>query len=93
VTTLSVVPPGAADATGTRAVQINATGLSTGAAYTLQVTGPATTTSRTALTGDENGLWTSTLRLPGDDRLTLALYQAGSSLPLRTVIIASAATG
>jgi hypothetical protein len=101
VTTLSVVPPGAADSTGTRAVQVNATGLATGTAYTLQVTSPSAssassasfTNTSTALTADENGLWTSTLHLPGDERLTLALYRAGDSVPMRTVIIASAATG
>jgi hypothetical protein len=91
VTTLSVVPPGAADSSGNRTVQVNATGLSTGA-YTLRVTSTSENT-RTAVTADENGLWTSTLQLPGDERLTLALYRAGETVPMRTVIIASAATG
>jgi hypothetical protein len=92
VTTLSVVPPGAADSSGTRTVQVNATGLATGATYALQVTSTSENT-RTAVAADENGLWTSTLRLPGDERLTLALYRAGESVPMRTVIVASAATG
>jgi hypothetical protein len=92
VTTLSVVPPGPADASGTRTVKVNATGLSTSAAYTLQVTSPTANTT-TAVAADENGLWTSTLQLPGDERLTLALYRAGEATPMRTVIIASAATG
>jgi uncharacterized membrane protein len=93
VTTLSVVPPGGADASGDRSIQVNATGLAGGPdAYALQVTS-ATRNTRTAVTADERGLWTSTLRLPGDERLTLALYRAGGTSPLRTVIVASAATG
>jgi hypothetical protein len=93
VTTLSVVPPGAADASGDRSIQVNATGLAGGPdAYALQVTS-VTRNTRTAVTADERGLWTSTLRLPGDERLTLALYRAGGTSPLRTVIVASAATG
>jgi hypothetical protein len=93
VTTLSVVPPGAADASGDRSIQVNATGLAGGPdAYALQVTS-ATRNTRTAVIADERGLWTSTLRLPGDERLTLALYRAGGTSPLRTVIVASAATG
>jgi hypothetical protein len=91
VTTLSVVPPGAADASGGRSIRVNATGLSS-SAYTLKVTSTSSNTS-TAVAADENGRWTSTLRLPADERLTLALYQAGDSIPMRTVIIASAATG
>jgi hypothetical protein len=92
VTTLSVVPPGAVDSSGDRSIQVNATGLSPRSAYALQVTSTSENT-RTTVTADENGLWTSTLRLPGDERLTLALYRAGSTTALRTVIVASAATG
>jgi hypothetical protein len=92
VTTLSVVPPTQTlDSAGDRSIQVNATGLSADA-YTLVVTG-GTSTSRTAVTPDAHGLWTSTLRLPGDERLTLALYRAGSAAALRTVIVARAATG
>jgi hypothetical protein len=91
VTTLSVIPPGTADASGNRSIEVNATGLSSGT-YTLKVTSTTSNIS-TPVTADENGLWTSTLHLPADERLTLALYQAGQSLPMRTVIIASAATG
>jgi hypothetical protein len=91
VTTLSVVPPGPVDSAGDRSVQVNATGLPSGA-YTLRVTSTAGTTD-TAVAPDENGRWTSTLRLPGDERLTLALFRAGEATALRTVIIASAATG
>jgi hypothetical protein len=95
VTTLSVVPPGPADAAGTRNVQINATGLATGAAaYKLVITtAKGTGATSVAVTADGNGLWTSTLTLPGNDRLTLDLYRAGATTALRTVIIASAATG
>lgn len=91
VTTLSVVPPPAPDSTGNRSIQVNATGLNSGT-YTLQVTSTAGTT-RTSVTPDRAGLWTSTLSLPGDERLTLALYRAGETTALRTVIVASAATG
>jgi hypothetical protein len=92
VTTLSVVPPGGIDSSGDRSIQVNATGLSSGSAYALQVTSTSENT-RTTVTADDNGLWTSTLRLPGDERLTLALYRAGETIPMRTVIVASAATG
>jgi hypothetical protein len=93
VTTLSVVPPGAVDSSGDRNVQVNATGLTPGTgAYTLLVTS-VTTNRRTAVTADRHGLWTSTLRLPGDERLTLALFRAGETTALRTVIVAGAATG
>jgi hypothetical protein len=93
VTTLSVVPPGPPDASGDREIQINATGLSPGAdTYTLQVTS-TTLDTRTGVTAGDDGRWSSTLRLPGDERLTLALYRTGEPLPMRTVIVASAATG
>lgn len=93
VTTLSVVPPGPADATGDRSVQVDATGLAAGVdAYTLKVTSTSVNTS-TPVTADENGGWTSALRLPANERLTLALYRTGETTPMRTVIIASAATG
>jgi hypothetical protein len=91
VTTLSVVPPGKSDLTGQRNVRISATGLTAGtAAYRLVVT-TATGTGGTdvAVTADRKGLWTSTLRLPGYDRLTLDLYRTGAAAALRTVIIAS----
>jgi hypothetical protein len=91
VTTLSVVPPGPAEVSGERSVTVNATGLSAGA-YTLNVTS-ATSNISTLVAADENGRWTSTLRLPADERLTLALYRAGEAVPMRTVVIASAATG
>ncbi len=96
VTTLSVVPPGPADATtGTRDVRINATGLAAGtAAYKLVITtAKGTGDTSVAVTADGNGLWTSTLTVPGNDRLTLDLYRTGTTTALRTVIIASAATG
>jgi hypothetical protein len=92
VTTLSVVPPGAVDSSGDRSIQVNATGLSSGSTYALQVTSTSENT-RTTVTADDDGRWTSTLRRPGDERLTLALYRAGETIPVRTVIIASAATG
>jgi hypothetical protein len=93
VTTLSVVPPGAVDSSGDRSVQVNATGLTSGTgAYTLLVTS-GTTSERTTVTADEHGLWNSTLQLPGDERLTLALYRAGETTALRTVIVAGAAKG
>jgi len=91
VTTLSVVPPGPVDPDGDRSVQVNATGLASGS-YTLRVTSTGGGTS-TAVTPDEDGRWTSTLRLPGDERWTLALFRAGETTALRTVIIASAVTG
>jgi len=91
VTTLSVVPPGPAGSAGDRSIQVNATGLPSGA-YTLRVTSAAGSTD-TTVTPDENGLWTSTLSLPGNERLTLALFRAGETTALRTVIVASAATG
>lgn len=95
VTTLSVVPPGAADSSGKRNVQVNATGLIGGSgAYKLVVTtAKGTGGTSVAVTADGDGLWTSTLRLPSDDRLTLGLYRTGATTALRTVIIASAATG
>ena len=95
VTTLSVVPPGAADSSGKRNVQVNATGLTGGSgAYKLVVTtAKGTGGTSVAVTADGDGLWTSTLRLPSDDRLTLGLYRTGATTALRTVIIASAATG
>jgi hypothetical protein len=89
VTTLSVVPPGAADSSGERSVLVSATGLAAGDAYRLVVT-TAKGTGGTSVTvsADHSGLWTSTLRLPGDDRLTLGLYRTGETAALRTVIIA-----
>ena len=95
VTTLSVVPPGAADSSGKRSIQVNATGLTGGSgAYKLVVTtAKGTGGTSVAVTADGAGLWTSTLRLPSDDRLTLGLYRTGATTALRTVIIASAATG
>jgi hypothetical protein len=95
VTTLSVVPPAAADSSGERTVQVDATGLTGGTdAYQLVVTTAKGTGGTTmAVTADENGVWTSTLRLPADDRLTLGLYRAGATAALRTVIIATETTG
>jgi hypothetical protein len=95
VTTLWVVPPGTADSSGKRSVQVNATGLTGGSgAYKLVVTtAKGTGDTSVAVTADGDGLWTSTLRLPGDDRLTLGLYRTGATTALRTVIIAGAATG
>jgi hypothetical protein len=95
VTTLSVVPPGAADAGGRREVRVSATGLVAGAeAYTLVVTTPAgTQDTRTAVTPDEDGRWDRLLNLPAGQRLTVGLYRAGETTALRTVILAGAATG
>jgi hypothetical protein len=91
VTTLSVVPPTAPDSAGNRNIQVNATGLSPGT-YPLEVTSTAGTT-RTPVTADTHGLWTSTLTRPGNERLTLALFRAGETTALRTVIVASSTTG
>jgi hypothetical protein len=91
VTTLSVVPPGAGDAAGDRDVQVSASGLAGGGRYTLRVTvANGTATTPTTVTADARGAWSATLRLPADQRLTLALYRAGEAAALRTVILARA---
>ena len=96
VTTLSVAPPAAgSEDSGQRSVQVSASGLSAGEdAYQLVVT---TTTgtggTSVAVTADGRGSWSSTLQLPADDRLTLVLRRAGETAALRTVIVASEATG
>lgn len=92
VTALSAAPPGPADTTGARTVEISASGLvAADGPYTVRVTGPDGTwlAERTVPAGG-SGSWRSRLRLPAAQRLTVALFRAGDTIAYRTLYLAAA---
>jgi hypothetical protein len=93
VTSLSALPPSAANGLGERSVAVTATGLATGiGAYALVVTSPAgAETSRQELTAEPDGSWTGNLTIPGGERTTIGLYRTGEKTPYRTLIISAKA--
>jgi hypothetical protein len=89
VIALSAAPPSATDPSGKRVVQVTASGLPAGSSsYTVVVTSVSGTT-RHRVTPNGTGSWTAALNVPGEERLTIGLYQAGESTASRTVIVAA----
>ena len=92
VTSLSAAPPGAADPTGDRTVQITAAGLDPGAGpYRLVVTGASgEQLGEQDVTPGAGGDWTGGISVPGAERVTVSLFRGTDTTEFRTLIIAAA---
>jgi hypothetical protein len=91
VTTLSAAPPGPGGASGTRAVDLRASGLvPADGPYTVVVTDPdGVRLIERPVPVPESGTWQAGLSLPAGERLTVSLFRAGDTFAYRTLYLAA----
>ncbi|WP_067500926.1 hypothetical protein [Actinoplanes sp. TFC3] len=91
VTALSAAPAGPVGNDGNRTVVVSASGLlPEDGPYTVRVSAVAgkTPASRSVAVSD-SGAWSETLTVPGDERVTIALYRSGDTSAYRTISVSA----
>jgi hypothetical protein len=93
IVAFSASPPGPAGTDGNRAVVVKATGLARTELYTLIATDSVgEQIDERSVVADTHGIWTATLSLPADQRVTVSLLKGATTTAYREVIIAAETT-